>query len=132
MHTALIYILIGLGAAVGGIARCWSVGLAARWLGDTFPWGTLLVNVAGSALLGVFVTLTAPEGRLLVPSSVRLMIAVGVCGGFTTFSTFSMETLSFALDRQYLKAVINIVASISACLVGVWCGYVLASAVNQR
>lgn len=124
--------LIALGAATGGVARYASVGLLARFAGETFPWGTLLVNVVGSAFLGFFATLTAPEGRMFVPASGRLMVTVGFCGGFTTFSTFSFETMALALDRQYWKAGCNVGLSVAACLVGVWCGYVLASALNQR
>ena len=121
-----------MGAALGGVARYACVGLVSRLTGETFPWGTLAVNVLGSAFLGFFATLTAPDGRLFVPASARLMVTVGVCGGFTTFSTFSLETMALALDRQYWKAGCNVGASVAACLIGVWCGYVLASVLNQR
>jgi CrcB protein len=131
-QTVSIYLLIAVGAAVGGVARYWCGGALARLAGETFPWGTLAVNILGSALLGFFATLTAPEGKLLVPASTRLMVTVGLCGGFTTFSTFSLETMALALDRQYFKAGLNVGGSVIACLIGAWCGYVLASALNQR
>ena len=131
-HTLFIYLVIGLGAAIGGMARYWCVGLTARLLGETFPWGTLAVNVMGSALLGFFATLSAPDGRLLVPTSTRLMISVGLFGGFTTFSSFSFETLALAMDREYLKAAGNVSANVATCLIGVWVGHALASAINQR
>lgn len=131
-HTTWIYLLIAAGAAVGGVARYWCGGALVRLAGETFPWGTLAVNVIGSVVLGFFATLTAPEGKLLVPASTRLMVTVGLCGGFTTFSTFSLETMALALDRQYLKAGLNVGGSVLACLAGAWCGYVLASAFNQR
>lgn len=124
--------MIALGAAVGGVLRYGSAGLLARIAGETFPWGTLAVNILGSAVLGFFATLTAPEGRLLVPVSTRLMVTVGICGGFTTFSTFSMETMALVLDRQYMRAGLNVGGTVVLCLIGVWCGYALASALNQR
>jgi len=124
--------MIALGAAAGGVMRYACSGAMARIAGDTFPWGTLAVNILGSAALGFFAMLTAPEGRLLVPVSTRLMVTVGICGGFTTFSTFSMETMALALDRQYLKAGLNVGGTVIVCLAGVWCGYALASALNQR
>jgi len=124
--------MIALGAAAGGVMRYACAGLLARFAGDTFPWGTLAVNILGSAVLGFFATLSAPEGRLLVPVSARLMVTVGLCGGFTTYSTFSMETMALALDRQYLRAGLNLGGTVVLCLVGVWCGYWAATALNQR
>ena len=124
--------MIALGAAAGGVTRYACAGLLARFAGDTFPWGTLAVNILGSAVLGFFATLSAPEGRLLVPVSTRLMVTVGFCGGFTTYSTFSMETMALALDRQYLRAGLNLGGTVVLCLVGVWCGYWVATALNQR
>ena len=131
-HTIWVYVLVALGAAIGGVARFWCVGVVAWLAGETFPWGTLAVNVTGSALLGFFATMTAPEGRVFVPASARLMVTVGICGGFTTFSTFSIETLAMVLDRQSLKACLNVAASVAACLIGVWCGYAGATALSQR
>ncbi len=90
----MIYLWIALGSAIGGAARYWSYGIPARLFGETFPWGTLAVNVIGSAFIGFFATLTSPDGRLLVPSSTRQFVMAGFCGGFTTFSTFSLETLN--------------------------------------
>ena len=89
-HTTSIYLAVALGAALGGVGRFWVGGVAARFLGETLPWGTFLVNVIGSAFLGFFAALTATEGRFLVPSSTRAFVMVGLCGGFTTFSTFSL------------------------------------------
>ncbi len=121
-----------MGSAIGGAARYWCYGFTARQLGDSFPWGTLAVNVIGSAVIGFFATLTSPEGRLLVPSSARLFVMAGLCGGFTTFSTFSLETLNLLRDGDWLRAFGNIAGTLLLCLIGVWLGFLLASVLNER
>jgi CrcB protein len=127
--VAATYFLVALGSALGGALRYWCYGLAGR---GTFPWGTLLVNVAGSALIGFFAALTGPDGRLLVRTGTRQFVMVGICGGFTTFSTFSYETLALARDGQWWKALANVAASVALCLAGVWMGYAAAAWLNQR
>ncbi len=114
------------------MARYWSYGFTARLLGETFPYGTLAVNVIGSAFIGFFATLTSPDGRLYMPTSARQFVMVGLCGGFTTFSTFSLETLNLARDGEWLKAAASILSTFVLCLAGVWCGYALATALNER
>jgi len=99
-----VYLLVALGSAVGGVARYWCYGFVPRYLGATFPWGTLPVNVAGCAFLGLFATLTGPDGRLLVASPARSFVMAGLCGGFTTFSTFSLETLNLARDGEWTRS----------------------------
>ena len=131
-HTAYIYLLVGLGAGLGGMARFWMSGFAATFITDTFPWGTYLVNVIGSAIIGLFATLTVPEGHLFVPASTRIFVMVGLCGGFTTFSSFSLETLSMVRDGQSWRALFNVTGTLLSCLIGVWCGYAIATAMNQR
>lgn len=131
-HSLFIYALIGLGAAIGGMGRYWCNGAAARFLGDTFPWGAYTVNVLGSFVIGLFAALTGPEGRLLAPVSTRLFVTVGLCGGFTTFSTFSLETLNLLRDGQFGKASFNVAATVISCLLGVWLGWLLATAINER
>jgi CrcB protein len=126
------YLWIAAGSAMGGVARYVCGGLAARYVGDTFPWGTLLVNMAGSAIIGFFATLTAPEGRLLVSPTVRQFVMVGLCGGFTTFSSFSLETLNLARDGQWPRAAANVTVSVLLCLLGVWLGHLAAASLNTR
>jgi CrcB protein len=128
----MIYLWIGLGSALGGAARYWCYGVMARLAGDTFPWGTLTVNVIGCSFIGLFATLTGPEGRWLAPSSFRMFVMTGICGGYTTFSTFGLETLNLARDGQWFKAGANIICSVAFCLVGVWLGHLLATILNER
>lgn len=127
----LTYLWVALGSAFGGIARYWCSGFFARLIGETFPWGTVIVNVVGSLIIGFVATLTAPEGRFLVPSDARIFVMVGFCGGFTTFSSFSLQTLTLARDGEWLWAATNIVASLVLCLAAVWVGHVGAAALNR-
>ncbi|HTL57247.1 MAG TPA: fluoride efflux transporter CrcB [Candidatus Limnocylindrales bacterium] len=122
---------IFIGGGLGSLARWGFSGWIANTVGQTFPWGTLLVNVSGSFIIGLFATVTGPEGRWLVPVTFREFFMLGVCGGYTTFSSFSLQTLTLAEDGQWLKAGANCVLSLVLCLVGVWVGHVLASAINS-
>jgi CrcB protein len=126
------YLWIAAGAALGGMLRYFLSGAAARLAGETFPWGTLFVNVTGCVAIGFFVALTGPDGRFIVPSHVRLFVMTGFCGGYTTFSTFSLETLRLLQDREWAYAGFNIAASVVLCLAGVWAGYQAALLVNER
>lgn len=125
-----IYLWIAVGSALGGVARFWFSGVVARAMGETFPWGTLIVNVLGSFIIGFFATLTGPDGRIFVSSTTRQFVMLGLCGGFTTFSSFSLQTLNLANDGEWLQAGGNIVASVVLCLVSVWLGYMLANSIN--
>ena len=122
---------IALGSALGGVLRFWCSGLVARWFGETFPWGTLIVNVVGSLLIGLIATLSAPDGRLLIGATARQFIMFGLLGGFTTFSSFSLQTLALAQSGEWLRAATNIVGSVLLCLMGVWFGHALAVAINR-
>jgi CrcB protein len=126
-----VYLWIALGGALGSVARYGCSGLAARWFGETFPWGTLIINVLGSFVIGFFATLTGPDGRVLVAPDARQFVMVGVCGGYTTFSSFSLQTLNLVRDGDMLAASGNIVGSVALCLLAVWLGHVAASALNQ-
>ena len=126
----LNYLLVGIGSAIGGIARYWASGLIANRYGGSFPWGTLLVNVTGSFAIGLFGTLTAPEGRWLVGPSGRNFFMTGICGGYTTFSSFSLQTLNLAQDEQWLYAVENAGLHMFLCLAAVWLGHALAQVLN--
>jgi CrcB protein len=127
----MTYVLVALGSAIGGVLRYWLSGLVANSFGQTFPWGTLVVNVTGSLAIGFFATLTAPEGRFLVPSEWRTLFMIGICGGYTTFSSFSLQTLNLAQDGEWWLVGGNIVLSVVLCLFGVWVGHAGAVAINR-
>jgi fluoride exporter len=126
----MVYFWIAAGSALGGIARFWCSGVIARAFGETFPWGTLIVNVSGSLLIGIIAALTGPDGRIFLGSTARLALMAGFCGGYTTFSSFSLQTLSLVQDGELWLAGANIALSVVACLVAVWAGYAFATSIN--
>ncbi|MDW8380679.1 MAG: fluoride efflux transporter CrcB [Verrucomicrobiota bacterium] len=117
---------IFLGGGLGALGRWWVSGWVATRVGETFPWGTLVVNVSGSMLAGFLAGLMLPEGRWWLPSEVRQFLMLGICGGYTTFSSFSLQTLHLMQEREWLAAVGNVGLSVVACLTAVWLGYTLA------
>lgn len=121
------YLWVAVGGAIGSIARYWASGAAASALGATFPWGTLIVNVLGSFVIGVTAALTGPGGRLAVPSDAQVFVMVGLCGGFTTFSSFSLQTLGLLQEGEWARAAANTVGSFALCLIAVWAGYAAVS-----
>jgi fluoride exporter len=125
------YLWVAIGGALGSIARYWCSGVVANWFGESFPWGTIIVNVLGSFIIGLFATLTAPDGRLFVASEARVFVMVGLCGGYTTFSSFSLQTLNLARDGEWLGAGANVVLSVVLCLLAVWIGHAAAVAINK-
>jgi CrcB protein len=124
------YIWVAIGGALGTAGRYWLSGLIARLIGETFPWGTLLINVTGSFVIGFFATLTGPDGRVFVGSTARQFVMIGVCGGYTTFSSFSLQTLNLMNDGEWFRAGGNIGLSVILCLIAVWGGSMLASTMN--
>jgi fluoride exporter len=124
------YFWVAIGSALGGAARYWLSGLVANLFGETFPWGTLIINVIGSLVIGFFATLTGPDGRIFVGTLARQFVMIGVCGGFTTFSSFSLQTLNLVNDGEWLYAGFNIGASVVLCLIAVWVGHAVAANLN--
>jgi len=120
-----------LGSGLGGLARYWISGFAAQYISQTFPIGTLIVNVSGSFIIGFFATLTGPDGRVFVGTDARQFVMTGICGGYTTFSSFSLQTLNLARDGEMALAGVNAVLSLALCLVAVWLGHVAAGTLNQ-
>jgi len=126
----ITYLWVAIGSALGGVARFACSGVAARMVGETFPWGTFIVNVVGSFIIGFFATLTGPDGRVFVGSTARQFVMAGFCGGFTTFSSFSLQTLNLMNDGEWLRAGANIGGSVVCCLISVWAGHLLAVSLN--
>jgi CrcB protein len=127
----MLYLLIALGGALGSVARFFLSGVVASHFGATFPWGTFVVNVTGSFVIGFYATLTAPDGRVFASGNSRLFFMTGLCGGYTTFSSFSLQTLNLARDGEWLQAGGNTVGSVIACLLAVWFGHLAAAYLNQ-
>jgi fluoride exporter len=124
------YLWIAIGSALGGMARFWCSGVVARAIGETFPWGTLFVNVVGSFVIGFIATLSAPDGRLFIGTATRQFLMLGFCGGYTTFSSFSLQTLNLMNDGEWLYAGANVTLSVVLCLLAVWAGHMLAASLN--
>ncbi len=133
VDKAMAYLAVGLGSALGGMGRFWIAGLVGQRFGDAFPWGTILVNVSGSFAIGFLAALTSSEGRLhpkLSPLAVQFFM-VGICGGYTTFSSFSLQTLKLIQGGNLSQAGTNIALSVIACLAAVWAGHALGQLLQR-
>jgi CrcB protein len=132
LETIKAYAWVGLGSVFGGMARYWVSGLASQKWGDQFPWGTIIINITGSFLIGGLYAMVLPEGRLNTSRIVvGQLLMYGLCGGYTTFSSFSLNTLTLARDGQWLWAFANVMISVAACLVAVWLGFMLGDMLNR-
>jgi fluoride exporter len=116
---------VALGSAIGGMGRYWCSGAVARRFGEQFPWGTLFVNVVGSLIIGVFSGL-GPDGSNLVEPGIRQFVMAGICGGYTTFSSFSLQTLNLSRGGQWSRVWANIIISAGTCFIAVWIGFAVA------
>jgi CrcB protein len=121
----VIYFWVALGGALGSMGRLWIGVRVAVLTGVRFPWSTILINLLGSFVIGFFATLTSE--RLPVPMEARAFVMVGLCGGFTTFSAFSLQTLELVRAGRLLDAAANIVLSVALCLFAVAIGHWLAT-----
>ena len=126
------YLWIALGGALGSVARYWLSGIIGQRVGEAFPWGTILVNVSGSFLIGVLAAWSGPGGRLSGAAGWRPFLVVGVCGGYTTFSAFSMQTFDLARSGQLLSAGGNVVLSVGLCLLATGLGFALGAVFNAE
>ena len=128
----MFYLSMAAGGALGSMARAWLAIAVAQITGPQFPWGTILINVAGSFIIGCFGTLTSNDSRFAVPGDVRAFVMIGICGGFTTFSSFSLQTLELARDGRMVQALGNIGVSVTLCLLAVAAGHYSAASVHHR
>jgi fluoride exporter len=123
----IAYLWVAIGGALGSMARFGIGGFVSEKSGGTFPWGTLVVNITGSFVIGFLGAVTAPEGKM-TPQSRTLatqLLITGVCGGYTTFSSFSLQTLNLLRDREWFYAGGNVLLSVILCMIAVWLGYVV-------
>lgn len=121
----LSYLWIGIGGAIGSIARFAIAAAIDRASPDPFPLGTVLVNISGCLAIGLIAALTAPGGRYGVSTDVRQFLMVGICGGYTTFSSFSLQTLVLLDLGDIGRAGLNVVVSVVLCMLAVWLGSML-------
>jgi CrcB protein len=134
MQLLTQYLVIGLGGALGSMLR-FGIGsfidTSVQKAGQIFPWGTIIVNITGCFLIGFVFTISTAEGRLFLSPLTRNFITIGILGGYTTFSSFSWQTLSLAQSGQWFGAAANLLLSVVLCLVGVWLGALVAGSINQ-
>ncbi len=124
-------LIVALGGALGTLAR-YLISLLALPISHNWPWGTFLINVLGSLIIGFFGTLTLAHGRHPVSEDMRLFVMVGFCGGFTTFSSFSLQTLDLIRNGAIVRAGLNIAASVAVCIAAVAVGHLIAAQFNDH
>ena len=127
----MVYLWVAVGGALGSMARFWLGNAVVLAVGSEFPWGTLLINVIGSFVISFFGMLTGTSQRFAAPYEARVLVTVGLCGGFTTFSSFSLQTIELARAGQAGRAGIYVAASVSLCLAACALGFVTATALNN-
>jgi CrcB protein len=128
MHPSLMsgilpWLAVAAGGALGSVARFWMTGAMTSLTGPRFPYGTLLINILGSFVIGLVAGLTLTPARMGMHPDMRIFLMVGVCGGFTTFSAFSLQTLELIQTGDTLPALLYIVASVVLCVLFVWFGW---------
>ena len=134
MQLLTQYLVIGLGGALGSMLR-FGIGTFidtnVQKTGYIFPWGTIIVNITGCFIIGFVFTISTAEGRMYMSPLTRNFITIGILGGYTTFSSFSWQTLTLAQSGQMWGAAANVLLSVVLCLVGVWLGAWVAGWINQ-
>ena len=126
----LAIVLVFLGGAIGSIWRYWWSGFVAERIGEVFPFGTLVVNLTGSTIIGAFSGLLAHVSNSSIATPLQQLLVVGVCGGLTTFSSFSLQTWNLLADGRWFSALVNIVCSTGFCLLCVAVGWQVVQGLN--
>jgi fluoride exporter len=119
------YLAVAVGGAMGSVARFWLAGVMTTLTGPRFPWGTLLINVVGSFVIGLVAAATLTPERIAMHPTMRVFLMTGVCGGFTTFSAFSLQTLELMQGGELVPAFGYAVGSVVLCVIATYCGWLL-------
>jgi fluoride exporter len=125
-----VYLWVAIGGALGSMGRFWLGNAMTAAVGADFPWGTLLINSLGSFVIAFFGVLTGLNARFPLPAEARLFVTVGICGGFTTFSAFSLQTVELARTGHPMRAALYVAASACLCIIACAAGYAWAAALN--
>jgi CrcB protein len=116
---------VAVGGAMGSVARFWLANVMTALTGPRFPWGTLLINVVGSFVIGLVAGATLTPARVDMPADIRIFLMTGICGGFTTFSAFSLQTLQLIQTGDVVPAMGYAVGSVVLCVIATYCGWAL-------
>jgi CrcB protein len=130
--NAFTYMLVALGGAIGSVARAWISVMTVRLIGAGFPWGTMVVNIAGSAVIGIIAATALSSARTMVTQELRIFLMVGLCGGFTTFSSFSLQTFELLREGRVVAAFANVVISVLVCVSAAAAAYLGTAALFER
>jgi CrcB protein len=125
MGSPTTWLAVALGGALGSLARFWLTGAMGVLTGPRFPWGTLLINVLGSFVIGLVAGVTLTPVRVAMHPDMRVFLMVGICGGFTTFSAFSLQTLELLQSGDTWPAAGYVVGSVLFCIAAAWLGWLL-------
>lgn len=126
------YLAVMAGGAAGVGVRMFISNWIANHFGQTFPWGTLIVNVSGCLIIGIFTGLTGPDGMVMTSPVIRQVVAIGVLGGFTTYSSFSLQSINLLAEGEILYGIGNIFLTLLLCLAGTWIGLALAGVMQPK
>jgi fluoride exporter len=119
------WVAVAVGGAIGSVARFWLTGAMMALTGPRFPWGTLLINVLGSLVIGLVAGITLTQGRIAMHPDIRIFLMTGICGGFTTFSAFSLQTLELLQSGDVVPAFGYATGSVVLCVIATYCGWLL-------
>jgi protein CrcB len=119
----MIYLLVGVGGALGSVARYWMTLAVGRLTGGTFPWHTVAINVIGSGVIGAVAATALAETRAALSPELRVFLMTGVCGGFTTFSAFSLQTMELLRQGRGAEGLANVLLSVVLCVLATALGY---------
>src|ERR1700712_3920151 len=121
------WVAVGIGGAIGSVARFWLTGAMTAVTGPRFPWGTLLINVLGSFIIGLVAGITLTPARFAMHPDIRIFLMTGICGGFTTFSAFSLQTLELLQSGDTVAALGYAIGSVVLCVIATCAGWALGN-----